>query len=400
MTRVAPFAQQRLVLFNTLSHQSKMLEKQVQLSSGKVSLHYAGIARDTNRLITNEAAKTRTLQFMHNIDVVQQRLTLLNGAITNIDDVAREVRKVLNATLDGPESHQADFINFMTNARALISDALNTKDGTRFLFSGNRVDAAPVSFASPYRSVGLIESNGTTIDQTFYDSYYEDVLGNTLPYAAGTGSFYEQIYFDKNGGLPNLVGFPVVDTNNPTMTEFKAQDPALWQYYVDRLDSTQMLASPKTDYYQGDSTDQQVRADDGFTLTYGARANAASFQQLLTAVDAMSNLPQSAITTADGLALIQKARDMLDRVLANDGADGFQNLSELQVSVNGPRNTLASIRDRHEQFANFADTAIEAVEGINATELIAGLQSDQVQLEASYAVLTRISSLSILDFLR
>ena len=400
MTRVAPFSQQSLILQHTLNHQSQMLDKQVQLSSGKIAQRYTGIARDASRLVTNEAAKERTLQFMNNIDVVQQRLTLVNDAMSNIDEIAREARKVLNATLDGPESHQSDFVDFMSNVRALVADALNTKDGTRFVFSGSRVDQAPVSFNTPYRSVSLIESNGTTVDQTFYDSYYEDVLGNTLPYAAGTGSFYEQIFFDKNGVLPDLVGFPVVDPDNPTMTEFNAEDPGLWQYYIDRLNSAQMLANPKTDYYYGDSVDPQVRADDGFSITYGARANAPAFQQMLIAVDAMMNLPQSTISTPEGLALIQKARDMLDTVLTNDASDGFQNLTELQVKVNGPRSTLASIRDRHERFTIYADEIIQEVEGIDQAELIASLQSDQVQLEASYAVLSRISSLTILDFLR
>ncbi len=400
MTRVAPFSQQSLILYHTLNHQQTMLDKQVQLSSGKIAQDYSGIARDSSRLVTNEAAKERTLQFMNNIDVVQQRLTLTDDAMSSIDKITREARKILNATLDGPDSHQSDFIDFMTNVRALVADALNTKDGTRFIFSGSRVDQAPVSFGSPYRSVSLIESNGTTVDRTFYDSYYEDVLGNTLPYTAGTGSFYEQIYFDKNGVLPNLVGFPVVDTDNPTMTEFNSEDPGLWQYYVDRLDSTQMLANPKTDYYNGDSVDSQVRADDGFTINYGARANAPSFQQLITAVDAMVNLPQSTIATPEGLALIQKARDMVENVLVADAADGFQSLSELQVNVNGPRNTLASIRERHEQFTIYADTVIQEVEGVDQAELIASLQSDQVQLEASYSVLSRISTLTILDFLR
>ena len=91
-----------------------MLDKQVQLSSGKVAQEYSGIARDASRLVTSESAKERTLQFMNNIDVVQQRLTLIDDAMSNIDDISREARKILNSTLDGPESHQSDFIDFMT----------------------------------------------------------------------------------------------------------------------------------------------------------------------------------------------------------------------------------------------------------------------------------------------
>ncbi len=396
MTRVAPFSQQNLILFHTLRHQSDMLERQVQLSSGKVAQNYSGISRDASRLVSSEAAKGRTLQFMRNIEIVQLRLTLIDDAITSVNDVAREARSILNATLDGPESHQSDLIDFMTNTRALVENALNTKDGTRFLFGGSRVDRPPVSFASPYRPVRLIEANGTTVDQTFYDSYYENVLGNTLPYAQG--SFYRQIYFDKNGVLP--AGPLPGDLDNPTLTEFVAEDSGLWQYYVDRLDSAQMLATPKTDFYQGDTVDPTVRPDDGITMAYGARANAPAFQQLLTALDAAANLPQSAIVTTEGLILIQKARDMLQTVLANNASDGFENLSELQVRVNGPRSTLESIRERHQQFTVYADTVIQDVEGVEYAKLIAQLQSDQFQLEASYATLSRIISLSILDFLR
>ena len=62
----------------------------------------------------------------------------------------------------------------------------------------------------------------TTVDETFYQGYYTEVLGNSLPFAQG--SFYNQIYFDKNGSLPTgpLPG----DPDNPTLTEFVAEDPA------------------------------------------------------------------------------------------------------------------------------------------------------------------------------
>ena len=152
----------------------------------------------------------------------------------------------------------------------MVGEALNARDGTRYLFAGARVDRPPVSFAaSNYTPVKLIESDATTVDETFYQSYYTQVLGNTLPYAQG--SFYQQIYFDKNGSLPTVPA--PADLNNPTLAEFKAQDPDLFSYYVDRLDSSQMLATPKRDYYQGDGVQNTNRIDEGFQVKYGMSAN-------------------------------------------------------------------------------------------------------------------------------
>ena len=161
-----------------------------------------------------------------------------------------------------------------------------------------------------------------------------------------------------------------------------------------------MLASPKIDYYQGDQVDPTIRSDDSVSSTYGVRADAPAFQQLLTAMDAVASMPQSAITTSEGLVLIKKTRDMMEKVLANNASDGFENLTELQVRLNGPRSTLQSMHERHQNFVTYADDVIQGIEGVDQAELIAKLQSDQIQLEASYATLARITSLTILDFLR
>ncbi len=396
MTRVAPYAQQQLILSNVLNQQKQLYDLQTQLSTGVVSQQYSGIYQTASRLVSTEATVARTNQFIANIDTVEQRLALMDISVESIESLGVEMRKLLNASLDGPESHVADMNDMATNTLSLVGEALNSRDGTRYLFAGARVDRAPVSFAAgTYAPVKLIESDATTVDETFYQSYYTQVLGNTLPFAQG--SFYQQIYFDKNGILPTgpLPG----DLNNPTLAEFKAQDPDLFSYYVDRLDSTQMLATPKRDYYQGDSVQSTARIDEGFQVKYGISANELAFQQLITAVDAIANIPKASIATTDGQVIVAKARDMVQKVLETSATNGLDGITDLRIKLNGPRITLDNVKDRHSQYNIYASQIIGDIQDVNTAEVIARLQSDQVQLQASYSTIARIQSLSLLNYL-
>ncbi len=395
MNRIAPLAQQDLILFNTQLTQQRISEAKIQLGTGKVAQEYAGVAQQSTRLISIEMTTMRVEQFTQNIDFVDQRLSLADIALTSIDDIGRELRGIVSSMDDAPTERYAELREFAINARTIIVEALNTSDGSRHLFGGTHVDRPPVDLSSPYRNVSLIQSDGA-VDQTFYDSYYENVLGNTLPYAQA--SFYGQIYFDKNGVAP--AGPLPGDLNNPTLTEFVAEDPALWQYYVDRIDSTQMLATPKTDYYQGDNGSQSARISDTQSLSYGVRANAPAFQQLLMAVDALASLPATPPAATFLEPIIDKAKAVLDNVLTDQSGDGFVSLGELWTTLTVPRTTLQSVRQNHEQFTAYAADVVSEIESIDQAEVILRLQSDQLALEASFAALSRTSTLTLLDFLR
>ena len=108
MTRVAPYAQQQLILSNVLSQQKQLFGLQTQLATGVVAQQYSGIYQTASRLVSTEATVGRTNQFIANIDTVEQRLKLMDISVESIEGLAVEMRKLLNASLDGPESHVTD----------------------------------------------------------------------------------------------------------------------------------------------------------------------------------------------------------------------------------------------------------------------------------------------------
>ena len=396
MTRIAPFAQQQLILQQVLDVQARTYDAQVQIATDKKSQDYAGIAKDSERLISLETTRTRTEQFLGNIQIQDQRIQLVDLGLETLDSAAREMRNILDSALNSPAAFEGDLATLAGNTRQLVLDVLNSRDGNRYLFGGTRSDTRPVSLEPPaYRPVGLIESDQVTVDSTFYEAYYEDVLGNTLPFAAG--SFYEQIYFDKNGVAP--AGPLPADPDNPTTSEFVAEDPDLWSYYVDRMNSTQMLANPKLDYYQGDFSLQTARVDDSTTVEIDARADAIEIQQLITALDAVANLPNADSRDPFAREVIVQARDMLNSILGTDSSDGIDGLDGLRVRVNAARVTLDQTRERLTSFDAFVEGTISDIENIDRNEVLLQLQNDQFVLEASFTTLSRLQSLSLLEFL-
>jgi flagellin-like hook-associated protein FlgL len=396
MTRVATFALHNLTLFHTLNTQSRAQDLQIQLATGKKSQPYSGVSQDSQRLVSIETQRAQVGQFLGNISTAGQRLELMDLGIASIEELARDFRNLLDNALDGPAAFAGDLQQFASDARLMIVDLLNSQDGGRYLFGGGRVDRPPVDITSAsYTSTALIQSDGVTADRTFYEAYYEQVQGNTLPFAQG--SFYEQIFFDKNGVAPT-VPFPA-DPANPTLAEFVAEDPALWDYYVDRLNSTQMLANPKLDYYQGDAVANVVRADDDLEVSYDVRADHPAFQQILSALDAVANLPNGDTSDPNERAIVAKAEEMITDAIDSLAGGGFESLDQLRATVARARNNLIATAERHENFSAYAEGVINELEGIDPTEVIVKLQSEQQALEASYASLARLQSLSLLDFL-
>lgn len=395
MTRVGTFAQQRLLMFHTMQTQKRMFDGSISLASGQKAQRYSGIAKHVTRLIAVETAQMRSKEYLHNISVAQRRIELTDFNLAGIEDIARELRGFLEDAGDSPAGNFAAIKTFATNARALLIDHLNARDGDRYLLSGNRVDQETVTVdPAKYTAVSLFQADAITVDSTFYADYRANVLGTP---GFGAGSFYEQIYFDKNGVAPT-VPFPA-DPNNPTATEFIAEDPDLWTYYVTRLSSTEMLATPKLDYYQGDSNSPKIRVSESTTINYGITGDEEAFQQLFLLLDAITNLPVTAPPDAFLATLIDEGMKTLSKVIDVDTTTSFESISELRNRIVGPVNLLASAKDSLILSIDIARNIIGDTEGINEAEVIAQMQTEQLILEASYRTVAQIQSLSLVNFI-
>ncbi len=394
MTRIGTFAQQRFIMFHALRTQQSLVDGSIQLASGQKAQRYSGIASDINRLFAVETARMRSQEYLHNVDIALRRIELTDLNLGEIEEIARQMRGILEDTGDAPVANFANLKTFAINARSLLIDLLNARDGDRYLFSGNRVDQKTATIdPAVYTPVSLFQADAITVDSTFYAQYRADVLG-TPGFPAG--SFYEQIYFDKNGVAPT-VPFPV-DPDNPTATEFNAEDPLLWEYYVTRIGSSQMLANPKLDYYQGDANQPRMRVSETTTISYGMTGDQNAIQQLFLTLDSIASLPPSAPPGNFLSTLIDEGLKTLTKVIDVDTTTTFVSITELRNRVLGPVNLLGNARDSLTRSIDHASTVIGETEGVNDTEIVAQIQTEQTILETSFRVVSQIQSLSLAQY--
>jgi flagellar hook-associated protein 3 FlgL len=142
-----------------------------------------------------------------------------------------------------------------------------------------------------------------------------------------------------------------------------------------------------------------VRADDDLEVSYDVRADHPAFQQILSALDAVANLPNGDTSDPYERAIAAKAKEMITDAIDSLAGGGFETLDQLRATVARARNNLIATAERHENFSAYAEGVINELEGIDPTEVIVKLQSEQQALEASYASLARLQSLSLLDYL-
>jgi flagellin-like hook-associated protein FlgL len=395
MTRIAPYAQQQLALFNILRTQERLYDAQLQVATGQKSQTYGGIAADSARLLSVEASLARARQYTANIDTAQRRLDLADLSVAGIEEIARDLQDLLDTAVDAPAYNHNTVRQYATNAISLLTELLNAQDGDRYLFSGQRVDQAAVDLAAgSYTPVGLIASDGVTVDPGFYADYRANVLGSA---GYPQGSFYEQIFFDKNGVAPTA---PLpADLDNPTLSDFVGEDPDLWTYYVSRLSSPEMLANPKLDYFGGSVAQANVQITATTSVSYGITAAESSIQQLIIGLDTIARLPDGAPADAFLGTVFAQVKDMLDPIINADPASTLKTVSELRVKLNGPVSLFKDTRARHTEFVNYAQTTISDIERADPAEAITLMQADQIALEASYSALARVQTLSLVNFL-
>lgn len=146
MTRVTDYAQNQLNLFYIQSTQQRMFDAQNQISTGKVSQTYSGIAADSGQLVNLESARTRVDQYLKSIQTVTQRLQEMESDTTTLTRVASNLQTLL---VNGLNAETSSDLNLNQQAQDMLNQVqgiLNDQLNGRYLFGGTATDIAPVDF--------------------------------------------------------------------------------------------------------------------------------------------------------------------------------------------------------------------------------------------------------------
>ena len=303
MTRVANLAQHERNLAHILDAQRRLMEGQLQISSGKKSEQYSGVATDARRIVNVETSHVRTTQYISNNKLVDQRLQTMETSVAQIYEIVTQYKTLLINALN---SDNASDLAMPIQTQALLDEVsalLNIEQDGRYLFSGTRTDTRPV-------------------DQT---------------------------------GLPLIYTIPTADGD-------------------------------AIGYFAGDSTNLTIQADENFTVTYGVHAGELGFEQTIRAMHmVIIGAPGDRATLDEALRVIDQAID---------------GVSDIRTQIGASRAALENVNTRLDDFLMFSEQTISDLENADVTKVITTMNNDQIAMDASYAVISRLSTLSLANYLK
>lgn len=221
MTRISTLNQHNLILTRIFETQSRMQLAQFQISTGKKSNRYSGIAVDAQRLVNLESTRARAEQYISNNRIITLRLDAMELSTAKTFEAASKLKTLLVNALNS--SNAADFsINLEAqNLLDEISKQLNIKIGDRYLFGGAVTNIPPVDLnASGFNAV-------PPVYPSWADSgYYQ---GDNTKHVARVADEFDVTY----GITADEVGFEQViralrmtadASTNPTIDKIRFQE--------------------------------------------------------------------------------------------------------------------------------------------------------------------------------
>ncbi|WP_343559794.1 flagellin [Kiloniella sp. b19] len=304
--RIATYAQNQTLQNNIAQTQNEVNRTAIQVSSGKVTQEYSGIASRALEVSLFEEDRRLTEQYAQNITVTRTRLQTVDSRLESLTDLATQLLGQIQSALNGNNLAEVGFDSVAKSYQAEVVALLNGQQEGRYLFSGNQTDTLPVDVTDPA--------------------------------------------YTPQAGLPGT---------------FTAD----------------------TDYFQADSSQLSIRIDESTELQYGIAANEPAFEQLLRAISYMeyagANQDKSVLTQS--FSLIQSSLD---------------GLSDLRSTVGAQLDIIDRTEKNHKDFGTYISNAISTIEDVDIAAATSRLSFDQVQLQASYISLQRVTSLTLLDFIR
>jgi flagellar hook-associated protein 3 FlgL len=153
---------------------------------------------------------------------------------------------------------------------------------------------------------------------------------------------------------------------------------------TDALTAQTAPSSADTSYYRGDDTIVSVKVGAERTVSYGVTADEDAFEAAIRA------LTMIAAGTADEDTL-SEASELLDTAI-----DG---MAAIQSGLSRDASDLETAVSDQEDYQDFASSLVSEVTEVDIAEAAAKLSTYQAQLEAAYAAIGKIQSLSLSSYL-
>ena len=217
MPRVPTFGLHQLTLAQTLETQRRLTDNQVQVSSGKVSPDYIGVAIDSRRLVNLENAVTEAKGFSDISSRIDTRLQMMETSVSGAVDIATRFRTLLVNATNAGDSSLLELNQRAEDFMVQLAGLLNVRDDIRHIFAGSRIEVEPIDLSILLSNApaltNAVEYTGTATNSLTGITSLPGIVsvqvdtGNAndafqLTYAPGTQDF---TFTNLNGGASDVV---------------------------------------------------------------------------------------------------------------------------------------------------------------------------------------------------
>ena len=123
--------------------QNELYNQQIQLSSGRKSQDFAGMADQTQEFLSLDASLRRTDQYLNDNQIIETRLNSTSNALTNIVTIANNLQNLIAQRRSGV-SNTGAFQNQLDGLWQQFTTELNTSVNNQYLFSGTKINVPAV----------------------------------------------------------------------------------------------------------------------------------------------------------------------------------------------------------------------------------------------------------------
>lgn len=141
---VATLSQNGRLQSSLLEIQSRIVELQGQVSSGKKADTFSGLGTRTRASIDFRTAQSRLETYQTNITTIEVRINFMEPILTRIGDMANEVRDEILKARDGTAPNTTFIRQKAVDRINEMVRLLNFENDGRFLFAGTNIDDAPM----------------------------------------------------------------------------------------------------------------------------------------------------------------------------------------------------------------------------------------------------------------
>ncbi|MBM3598834.1 MAG: hypothetical protein FJX35_11505 [Alphaproteobacteria bacterium] len=382
--------------------QAKVASGQAYLKFGELGSRTAGFLRDNG-----DVEKLRI--YIENAEGAERRLTAQNSQIAALADIAASARalfvRALGMATPGSDSYQLN-IQSRTMLDQVVSGLNATFEG-RYLFAGAASDRAPVAFgrmtrlsvadivgSSGHLALRVGPAPGVPVEfDVEPDATQADIAGalrNALQGALARGETgIDRVLLTADGHVcvyPHDPGVAPVIAVDDTST---AGPVAIEDLDIRQLPPDGDLADQA--YYRGIPGEPAPRAlvGDGLALEAEVTAEEPGFAKLIRAL----RIVETATTVPD-----------LDRAAVEEAlslaGDAITEIAQTAAKVGSRQKSIEGLRTENETAEIYHQDIVDQINSLDMGEAMTTLSAQQLQLQASYMMLARLSSLSLLDFMK